>query len=80
MASPLRHTVFQLRMEKRDGTSAVASEVFFVDLAGRENEKTTRVSGVLLHWMGASRGEVPNLIAATSRYYVLGVVGKRCGP
>ena len=39
------HTVFKLKMERRDGTAVVASEVFFVDLAGRENEKTTRVTG-----------------------------------
>mmetsp|Transcript_33302 Transcript_33302/g.62198 ORF Transcript_33302/g.62198 Transcript_33302/m.62198 type:complete len:286 (-) Transcript_33302:2-859(-) len=41
------HTVFKLALEKRGGEDhlAVMSEVFFVDLAGRENEKTTKVTG-----------------------------------
>jgi len=41
------HTIFRLKMEKRGGSdnAVVVSEVFFVDLAGRENEKTTKVSG-----------------------------------
>jgi len=41
------HTVFKLSMEKKGGhdNMAVMSEVFFVDLAGRENEKTTKVAG-----------------------------------
>lgn len=40
------HTVFKLKMERRGADSQViASEVFFVDLAGRENEKTTQVTG-----------------------------------
>lgn len=41
------HTIFKLMVEKRGGTdnTIVTSEAFFVDLAGRENEKTTKVSG-----------------------------------
>jgi len=41
------HTVFKLVMEKRGGSdnTTVMSEAFFVDLAGRENEKTTKVTG-----------------------------------
>jgi len=41
------HTIFKLMVEKRGGSdnTIVTSEAFFVDLAGRENEKTTKVSG-----------------------------------
>mmetsp|Transcript_98640 Transcript_98640/g.307277 ORF Transcript_98640/g.307277 Transcript_98640/m.307277 type:complete len:965 (-) Transcript_98640:9-2903(-) len=41
------HTVFKLRMEKRGGgdSMTLTSEVYFADLAGRENEKTTQVKG-----------------------------------
>lgn len=41
------HTIFKLIMEKTGGTNnmATTSEVFFVDLAGRENEKTTKAAG-----------------------------------
>eukprot|EP00746_Dinoflagellata_sp_MGD_P136089 gnl/MRDRNA2_/MRDRNA2_70075_c0_seq1.p1 gnl/MRDRNA2_/MRDRNA2_70075_c0~~gnl/MRDRNA2_/MRDRNA2_70075_c0_seq1.p1 ORF type:complete len:1063 (-),score=212.48 gnl/MRDRNA2_/MRDRNA2_70075_c0_seq1:89-3277(-) len=41
------HTVIALRYDKNDGqdVDTVLSEVFFVDLAGRENEKTTSVKG-----------------------------------
>lgn len=40
------HTVYKLSVERHGGDNTVmTSEVFFVDLAGRENERTTRVSG-----------------------------------
>lgn len=41
------HTVFAIRYEKNDGNDidTCHSEVFFVDLAGRENEKTTLAKG-----------------------------------
>jgi len=41
------HTVFKLMVEKKGGVDnmTIMSEVFFVDLAGRENEKTTKVAG-----------------------------------
>eukprot|EP00931_Biecheleriopsis_adriatica_P073829 TRINITY_DN48042_c0_g1_i1.p1 TRINITY_DN48042_c0_g1~~TRINITY_DN48042_c0_g1_i1.p1 ORF type:complete len:1119 (+),score=211.71 TRINITY_DN48042_c0_g1_i1:151-3507(+) len=41
------HTIFKLMVEKRGGcdNTIVTSEAFFVDLAGRENEKTNKVSG-----------------------------------
>ena len=41
------HTVYKLSVEKHGKTdnTVMTSEVFFVDLAGRENERTTRVSG-----------------------------------
>mmetsp|Transcript_15676 Transcript_15676/g.36754 ORF Transcript_15676/g.36754 Transcript_15676/m.36754 type:complete len:916 (-) Transcript_15676:181-2928(-) len=41
------HTIFRLKMEKRGGSdnAVVVSEVFFVDLAGRENEKSTKATG-----------------------------------
>mmetsp|Transcript_120763 Transcript_120763/g.352712 ORF Transcript_120763/g.352712 Transcript_120763/m.352712 type:complete len:1214 (+) Transcript_120763:177-3818(+) len=41
------HTIFKLMLEKRGGSdkTIITSEAFFVDLAGRENEKTTQVTG-----------------------------------
>eukprot|EP00435_Cladocopium_sp_Y103_P034304 s1442_g8.t2 len=42
------HTVYKLSVERHGGdgdNTVMTSEVFFVDLAGRENERTTRVSG-----------------------------------
>eukprot|EP00931_Biecheleriopsis_adriatica_P110471 TRINITY_DN8475_c0_g1_i1.p1 TRINITY_DN8475_c0_g1~~TRINITY_DN8475_c0_g1_i1.p1 ORF type:complete len:1182 (+),score=181.52 TRINITY_DN8475_c0_g1_i1:164-3547(+) len=41
------HTVFKLSLEKHGGTenTILTSEAFVVDLAGRENERTTKVSG-----------------------------------
>ncbi|OLP89241.1 Kinesin-like protein KIF1A [Symbiodinium microadriaticum] len=39
------HTLFRLLMEKHEAHTVVSSEVFCVDLAGRENEKTTKVTG-----------------------------------
>ena len=40
------HTIFRLLMEKHEEDhTVVSSEVFCVDLAGRENEKTTKVTG-----------------------------------
>ena len=40
------HTIFRLLLEKHEEDhTVVSSEVFCVDLAGRENEKTTKVTG-----------------------------------
>eukprot|EP00930_Biecheleria_cincta_P095582 TRINITY_DN87531_c0_g1_i1.p1 TRINITY_DN87531_c0_g1~~TRINITY_DN87531_c0_g1_i1.p1 ORF type:complete len:1020 (-),score=156.89 TRINITY_DN87531_c0_g1_i1:118-2943(-) len=40
------HTIFRLFLERHgEDHTVVASEVYFVDLAGRENEKTTKVTG-----------------------------------
>ncbi|CAE8621004.1 unnamed protein product [Polarella glacialis] len=41
------HTIFKLNVEKHGGkdNTIVTSEIFFVDLAGRENERTTKVTG-----------------------------------
>lgn len=43
------HTLFVLAMEKtrtdRNGTTSESNELFMVDLAGRENEKTTLATG-----------------------------------
>eukprot|EP00404_Azadinium_spinosum_P009808 CAMPEP_0180554616 /NCGR_PEP_ID=MMETSP1036_2-20121128/75006_1 /TAXON_ID=632150 /ORGANISM="Azadinium spinosum, Strain 3D9" /LENGTH=328 /DNA_ID=CAMNT_0022570413 /DNA_START=103 /DNA_END=1085 /DNA_ORIENTATION=+ len=41
------HTVFKLNVEKRGGSDneILTSEVYFADLAGRENERTTQVTG-----------------------------------
>eukprot|EP00930_Biecheleria_cincta_P100427 TRINITY_DN9206_c0_g1_i1.p1 TRINITY_DN9206_c0_g1~~TRINITY_DN9206_c0_g1_i1.p1 ORF type:complete len:963 (-),score=235.68 TRINITY_DN9206_c0_g1_i1:123-3011(-) len=41
------HTVFKLSMEKKGGSDnlTTSSEVCFADLAGRENERTTQVTG-----------------------------------
>lgn len=41
------HTLFILKFEKNDGQDidTAVSELYFVDLAGRENEKTTKVTG-----------------------------------
>jgi len=41
------HTIFKLMLEKRGGSdkTIITSEAFFVDLAGRENEKNTQVTG-----------------------------------
>ncbi|CAE6928635.1 unc-104 [Symbiodinium sp. CCMP2456] len=48
------HTIFKLMVEKRGGTdnTIVTSEAFFVDLAGRENEKTTKAA-----WLAKVSGE-----------------------
>ena len=38
--------IFKLKLEKHGSDNTIiTSEAFFVDLAGRENEKTTKVSG-----------------------------------
>merc|ERR1719160_1627053 len=41
------HTIFVIRFDKNDGQDldTTVSEIYFVDLAGRENEKTTQVTG-----------------------------------
>ena len=41
------HTVYKLSLEKHGGSdnTVLTSEVYFVDLAGRENERTTKVKG-----------------------------------
>ena len=41
------HTVYKLSLEKHGGSdnTVMTSEVYFVDLAGRENERTTKVKG-----------------------------------
>lgn len=41
------HTIFRLNMERSGGSSGetMSSEVYFADLAGRENERTTQVTG-----------------------------------
>lgn len=41
------HTLFIIRFEKNDGQDldTTVSEIYFVDLAGRENERTTQVKG-----------------------------------
>ncbi|CAJ1386875.1 unnamed protein product, partial [Effrenium voratum] len=48
------HGVYKLSLEShgRDDNSVMTSEVFFVDLAGRENERTTKVSGDRLVELG----------------------------
>eukprot|EP00441_Pelagodinium_beii_P034084 CAMPEP_0197644784 /NCGR_PEP_ID=MMETSP1338-20131121/17648_1 /TAXON_ID=43686 ORGANISM="Pelagodinium beii, Strain RCC1491" /NCGR_SAMPLE_ID=MMETSP1338 /ASSEMBLY_ACC=CAM_ASM_000754 /LENGTH=781 /DNA_ID=CAMNT_0043218243 /DNA_START=79 /DNA_END=2424 /DNA_ORIENTATION=- len=45
-ASSRAHTIFKMAIEKHgNDNSVVSSEIYFVDLAGRENEKTTKVTG-----------------------------------
>lgn len=41
------HTIFKLRVERAGGAdaSSVSSDIYCVDLAGRENEKTAQVTG-----------------------------------
>eukprot|EP00930_Biecheleria_cincta_P033429 TRINITY_DN23159_c0_g1_i1.p1 TRINITY_DN23159_c0_g1~~TRINITY_DN23159_c0_g1_i1.p1 ORF type:complete len:957 (-),score=188.99 TRINITY_DN23159_c0_g1_i1:107-2977(-) len=42
------HTLFKLTVERQEGHTITSSQSFFVDLAGRENEKTTLVTGARL--------------------------------
>merc|ERR1719160_1145992 len=48
------HTIFVIRFDKNDGQDLdmTVSEIYFVDLAGRENEKTTQVKGDRLIELG----------------------------
>jgi len=43
------HTIFKLNILKEEEDVHLSSEVYFADLAGHENEKTTKVQGERLH-------------------------------
>merc|ERR1719387_908226 len=75
------HTVFALRYEKNDGQDidTAMSKVYFVDLAGRENEKTTLAKGdrlIELSFINRSLFHLSNAINSLAQAGGSGAKGK----